>query len=51
MPTDIEDGVKVGGGEGGELDGVLDEFLGGLVFEEFGGEFVVLECFDGGLGS
>lgn len=49
MSTDVEDGVEIRSGEGGELDSVLDEFLGSFIFKKLGGEFVVLERFDRGL--
>jgi hypothetical protein len=49
VSADVEDGVEIGRGEGGEFDGVLDELLGGGIVEELGAEVVVLECFHGGL--
>lgn len=36
VSADVEDGVEIRGGEGGQLDGVLDEFLGGFVVQELG---------------
>jgi hypothetical protein len=49
VTTNVEDCVKVGSGERGELDGILDEFLSGFVVEELGAEIIALECFNGGL--
>jgi hypothetical protein len=49
VTTDVEDRVKVRSGEGGKLDGVLYEFLSGLVLEELGAEIIAFECFDRGL--
>jgi hypothetical protein len=43
VPTNVEDGVKVGSVDIRELDRVLDELLGLFVLEELGSEFIGLE--------
>jgi hypothetical protein len=49
VTTDVENRIKVRSREGGELDGVLDQFLGGFVVEELCAEIIAFECFDRGL--
>ena len=49
MSANVEDGVKVGGVESGQLDSVLDKLLGLFVLEELDSEFVGLEHLDRGL--